>query len=79
MADVSHRLLVEIDSVLGEIVDNDRAGWGEEPIVECLYCGEYDSVRDDEGNDHVGSHEANCAILRGRRLREMLKAVLDAS
>jgi len=70
---ISTRLAVEIEKALGEIVDNERAGWGDEPYIECLYCGNPDKLPDGSS----GSHSVDCPILRGRTLRVMLKAAIE--
>jgi hypothetical protein len=72
---VSTRLLVEIEQVLGELVGDTRAGWGDEPYIECLYCGEHDY---DPGDQRIlRAHHKDCPVSRGRTLRGMLKGVLE--
>jgi hypothetical protein len=73
---ISTRLLVEIEAVLGELLDDPRAGWGEEHVIECLYCGEYDR-EPGMAPGTLRQHAEDCPIRRGRLLRGMLKSDIE--
>ena len=55
--------LKEAKRLLRELIEPERAGWGDEPFIECLYCG----IRDyDRLADGLNKHWDVCPIAQAR-------------